>query len=41
MAPPGFYQPVPRGLEIRIAEKLAELRARNRGAQGGDGPEDR
>ena len=41
MAPPGFYQPVPRGLEIRIAEKLAELRARNRGAQGRDGPEDR
>jgi len=40
MAPPGFYQPVPRGLEIRIAEKLAELRARNRGAQGGGGPED-
>ena len=29
MAEPGFYQPVPRGLEIRIGEKLADLRARN------------
>ncbi len=27
-----FYQPVPRGLEIRIGEKLAELRQRNREA---------
>ncbi len=27
-----FYQPVPRGLEIRIAEKLAELRRRNQDA---------
>lgn len=26
MAEPGWYQPVPRGLEIRIAEKLALLR---------------
>jgi putative ATPase len=26
MAPPGFYRPVPRGLEIRIADKLDELR---------------
>jgi len=26
MAPPGYYLPVPRGLEIRIAEKLAHLR---------------
>jgi len=26
MADPGYYQPVPRGLEIRIAEKLAHLR---------------
>jgi putative ATPase len=26
MAEPGWYQPVPRGLEIRIAEKLAALR---------------
>ena len=33
MAPPGFYRPVERGLEIRIAEKLRELRKRN--AQAG------
>ena len=32
MAEPGFYQPVARGLEIRIGEKLAELRRRNREA---------
>jgi putative ATPase len=25
MAEPAFYQPVPRGLEIKIGEKLAEL----------------
>ncbi len=30
MAEPGFYQPVARGLEIKIGEKLAELRRRNR-----------
>jgi putative ATPase len=30
-----FYHPVPRGLEIQIAEKLAELRRRNRGGPGG------
>ncbi len=29
MAAPGFYQPVERGLEIRIAEKLRELKKRN------------
>jgi putative ATPase len=29
MQPPGFYRPVERGLEIRIAEKLRELRRRN------------
>ena len=29
IAPPAWYQPVNRGLEIRIAEKLAELRAKN------------
>ena len=29
-----FYQPVNRGLEIRIAEKLRELRERNAAAQG-------
>ena len=27
MGNPGYYQPVPRGLEIKIAEKLAHLRA--------------
>ena len=35
MAEPGFYQPVPRGLEIKIGDKLMELRRRNRDA-GGD-----
>lgn len=34
MADPGFYQPVPRGLEIKIGDKLAELRQRNRQARG-------
>jgi putative ATPase len=29
MPEPGFYQPVERGLEIRIAEKLRELKSRN------------
>ncbi|MDM0043485.1 replication-associated recombination protein A [Variovorax dokdonensis] len=29
MEPPGFYQPVDRGLELRIAEKLRELRRLN------------
>jgi putative ATPase len=29
MPPPGFYQPVDRGLEIKIAEKLAALKRRN------------
>ena len=29
MKSPGFYQPVDRGLEIKIAEKLAALRKRN------------
>src|SRR3954470_13685235 len=33
MAPPGFYQPVDRGLELRIAEKLRELRHRNEQAK--------
>ena len=33
MSPPSFYQPVNRGLEIRIAEKLRELRERNEAAQ--------
>jgi len=31
-----YYRPVDRGLEIRIAERLAELRARDRAAGGGD-----
>ena len=29
MAPPNFYRPVPRGLEIRIADKLEELKRLN------------
>ncbi len=29
IAEPGFYRPVPRGLEIKIADKLRELKARN------------
>ena len=32
MAPPGFYRPVRRGLEIKIADKLDQLRARNAAA---------
>jgi len=36
MAPPGFYQPVPRGLEIKIGQKLDELRARNAAAASAD-----
>jgi len=32
--PPPFYRPVERGLEIRIAEKLRELRKRNDEADG-------
>jgi putative ATPase len=34
MEPAEFYRPAPRGLEIRIGEKLAELRARNESAGG-------
>jgi putative ATPase len=34
MAEPGWYQPTSRGLEIRIAEKLAHLRALDRAAGG-------
>ncbi|MBF5003701.1 replication-associated recombination protein A [Diaphorobacter sp. NR2-3-3-1] len=33
MEPPGFYRPVPRGLEIKIGQKLDELQARNAAAQ--------
>jgi len=29
MTAPGFYRPVPRGLEIRIADKLSELKSKN------------
>ena len=37
MAPPEFYRPVERGLEIKIGQKLAELRALNaRAKNGGD-----
>ena len=32
MAAPGFYQPVRRGLEIKIADKLQQLRQRNAAA---------
>lgn len=35
MPEPGFYVPVERGLEIKIAQKLRELRVRN--AEAGDG----
>jgi putative ATPase len=34
MPPPNLYRPAPRGLEIRIAEKLAALRERNAAAGG-------
>jgi putative ATPase len=34
MAAPGFYRPVERGLEIRIAEKMRELQRRNEDAAG-------
>ena len=36
MEPPNFYEPVPRGLEIKIAERLRELRARNARAERHD-----
>lgn len=35
MPEPGWYQPVPRGLEIRIAEKLAHLRSLDAQARAG------
>ena len=34
MKPARYYQPVPRGLEIRIREKLEELRRLNDDAAG-------
>lgn len=33
MADPGFYEPVERGLEIKIAQKLRDLRERNAAAE--------
>ena len=36
MEPPGFYQPVARGLEIKIGQKMDELRLRNQQAADGD-----
>ena len=33
MEPPGFYRPVPRGLEIKIGQKLDELQSLNAAAQ--------
>ena len=33
LEPPRFYEPVERGLEIRIGERLAELRALNEAAR--------
>ncbi len=33
MEEPGFYQPVPRGLEIKIGQKLEQLRALNEAAR--------
>jgi putative ATPase len=41
--PPQFYEPVPRGLELRIGEKLSELRRLNEEARresGDDNPPD-
>jgi putative ATPase len=38
MGEPRYYQPVPRGLEIRIAEKLAHLRELDRAAGKKDKP---
>ncbi len=36
MPPPHWYQPVPRGLEAKIADKLAQLQAWDAAAQAGD-----
>ena len=35
MAEPGWYEPVPRGIEAKIAEKLAWLRSLDDDARGG------
>ncbi len=40
MAAATYYHPVPRGLEIRIREKLEDLRKRNRSARGEADSED-
>ena len=40
MAEPGFYRPVERGLEIKIAEKLRQLKALNQGARVAGTPVD-
>ena len=40
MAVPEFYRPVNRGLEIRIAEKLKELKQKNIEKNAGGNPED-
>jgi putative ATPase len=40
MAAPGFYRPVNRGLEIRIADKLAELRQKNSEKKAGGEADD-
>ncbi len=37
MTPPRFYEPVPRGLELRIGERLEELRRLNDEARAADG----
>jgi hypothetical protein len=34
MTPPTLYEPVERGLEIKIAEKMRDLRETNRQARG-------
>jgi putative ATPase len=36
MAEPGWYRPVARGLEIKIADKLERLRALDRQAESGE-----
>lgn len=41
MPEPGFYAPVERGLEIKIAQKLRELRARNVSADLEDEPDEK
>jgi putative ATPase len=39
MPEPGWYQPVPRGIEAKIAEKLAWLRSLDDDARAGDAPD--